>query len=93
MTRRAPYRTSLAVAALCLAAALAVRVAGQTPVPFPGLLDEHPAIQYGLRPPTDKVARLNAALAGGSTRPKVGKSAAQQEIEGDIQALGSAPQD
>ena len=66
MTCRPRFRTSLTLAALCLAAAMAVRVAGQTPVPFPGLLDEHPAIQYGLRPPTDKVARLNAALADGT---------------------------
>ena len=53
MTRWPPFRTSLAVAASCLAAAMAVRVTGQAPTPFPGLLDEHPAIQYGLRPTTD----------------------------------------
>jgi hypothetical protein len=33
--------------------------------PYPGVLDEHPAIQYALRPTHDPVARLSAALAGG----------------------------
>lgn len=30
-----------------------------------GVLDEHPAIEYAVRPPTDVVARLNARLAAG----------------------------
>src|SRR5438067_13021607 len=31
-----------------------------------GVLDEHPSIQYATRSPTDPVATLNRALAGGS---------------------------
>jgi hypothetical protein len=67
MTRRPRIRTALAMATACLAASLAVHAVGQAPPPFPGLLDEHPAIQYGLRPTTDRVARLNAALANGTS--------------------------
>ena len=36
---------------------------GQAPAPFPGMLDEHPRIQYVQRPATDRVAALNQALA------------------------------
>jgi hypothetical protein len=51
------------------ALALAVSVAAQDAAPaspFPGVLDEHPAIQYATRPTTDAVARLDAALRAGS---------------------------
>src|SRR5580765_1130686 len=37
----------------------------QKPAPFPGVLDEHPAIQYALRPAHDRVARLSALLTAG----------------------------
>lgn len=40
----------------------------QVPVPFPGTLDEHPAIQYETRPVMDAVGRLDAQLAAGSLR-------------------------
>jgi hypothetical protein len=56
----------LAVAATVLAASLAVRASGQARAPFPGLLDEHPAIQYASRPLHDPVARLNEALRAGT---------------------------
>jgi hypothetical protein len=37
----------------------------QKPAPFPGVLDEHPSIQYALRPAHDRVARLSALLTAG----------------------------
>lgn len=40
-------------------------IAGQTPEPRAGVLDEDPAIQYATRPTTDRVARLNEAIASG----------------------------
>jgi len=58
----------LAIAATVLTASLAVRASGQAPAPFPGLLDEHPAIQYASRPLSDPVARLNEALRAGARR-------------------------
>ena len=39
---------------------------GDAQQPFPGVLDEHPSIQYAVRPPTDRIARLNDALARGA---------------------------
>lgn len=55
-------RVAMALATAGLAASLAVGVAGQTAAPYPGVLDEHPAIQYETRPTSDPVARLNDAL-------------------------------
>jgi hypothetical protein len=37
----------------------------QRPAPFPGTLDEHPAIGYAVRPATDRVSRLNEDLLAG----------------------------
>lgn len=37
-----------------------------TPTPFPGVLDEHPAIQYATRPTRDRVSTLAAAVAAGT---------------------------
>jgi hypothetical protein len=54
------------VAAAGLTAALGVRVSSQAPAGYPGVLDEHPAIQYDTRPTHDPVARLNEALRGGT---------------------------
>src|SRR5688500_8094498 len=34
-----------------------------SPAPFPGVLDEHPVIQYAQRPTHDRISRLNSALA------------------------------
>ena len=38
----------------------------QSRQPFPGVLDEHPAIQYATREPQDRVARLSDDVARGS---------------------------
>ena len=65
MTARA-VRVATAVSAVGMLTSLAVRVASQAPMPFPGLLDEHPVIQYAAKPTRDPVTRLNAALADGS---------------------------
>ncbi len=48
-----------------MAAASGVLTAGQRPASFTGVLDEHPSIQYATRPTTDRVAKLNEALAHG----------------------------
>jgi hypothetical protein len=58
-------RVAMALAVAALAASLSVRANGQPPAPYPGVLDEHPAIQYDTRPTHDPVARLNEALRGG----------------------------
>lgn len=43
----------------------------QKRVPYPGVLDEHPVIQYALRPVHDRVARLSGSLTAGQvTLPK-----------------------
>ena len=52
------------VAALAIVVATSVLAYAQSS-PWPGVLDEHPAIQYAIRPTTDRVAALNKALAGG----------------------------
>jgi hypothetical protein len=71
--RAAPW---LGVSALALAAAISSRLAGQAPAPFPGTLDDHPAIRYQERPAADRVARLNEDLVAGrqtlAPEPKTG---------------------
>jgi hypothetical protein len=62
---------SVAVAGVLLIATLVYAAAngqGTRPPqePFVGVLDEHPAIRYAAAPVTDRVARLNQALAAGS---------------------------
>ncbi len=56
-------RLLASAAALAMAIADGALTSGQTREPWPGVLDEHPAIQYAVRPTTDRVAKLNAALA------------------------------
>ena len=63
-----PTGVAIALATAGLAASLAARAAGQTAAPYPGVLDEHPAIQYDTRPTNDPVARLNDALRSASRR-------------------------
>ena len=58
-------RVAMALAVAAFAASLSVRASGRQPAPYPGVLDEHPAIQYDTRPTRDPVARLNEALRGG----------------------------
>jgi hypothetical protein len=65
MTART-VRIALALATAGLATSLAVRAAGQPAAGYPGVLDEHPAIQYDTRPTNDPVARLNDALRRGA---------------------------
>jgi hypothetical protein len=61
---RVRWRGRLLTPALALGVAIAggASTSGQKPEPQPGVLDEHPAIQYASRPTTDRVARLNDAL-------------------------------
>lgn len=66
---RRPGRLALALgAAFSFALAGAASSAGQSTASFPGTLDEHPAIGYADRPPTDRVARLRDAVAAGGVR-------------------------
>src|SRR5260221_14217948 len=62
MGRGAPL---VSAAALYVVSASSALTAGQKPAPMPGVLHEHPAIQYISRPTTDRVANLNQALAAG----------------------------
>jgi hypothetical protein len=48
-----------------MAAASGVLAAGQLSETWKGVLDEHPSIQYATRATTDRVAKLNQALAQG----------------------------
>ena len=64
---------AIAWAALLLIAALGYVSASPQPptpqplnAPFPGVLDEHPAIRYAERPATDAVAQLAAAVSSGT---------------------------
>lgn len=60
------FRGLVATAAmLVLAIAGNALTSGQQPDPRTGVLDEHPAIQYALRPTSDRVAALGRAIAGG----------------------------
>ena len=67
---RAPASGHLLAGAACtlLLALAAAWPTAQARQPFPGTLDEHPAIQYETRPTTDAVARLDARLAAGEAR-------------------------
>jgi len=58
-------RMSFGTAVLAFAVALSAAVRGQVPAPFPGTLDDHPAIRYSDRTPSDRVARLNDELIAG----------------------------
>jgi hypothetical protein len=51
----------VAVTAMTVATGSADRQQG-TPAPFPGVLDEHPVIEYAERPTHDRISRLNRAL-------------------------------
>jgi hypothetical protein len=53
-----------AIAALGIAVASAV-APGRAQDGWPGVLDEHPSIQYATRPTTDPIARLNRTLTDG----------------------------
>jgi hypothetical protein len=55
-------------AALGIAVAGSVMTSGQKPEPSAGVLDEHPSIQYAVRPTTDRVAKLGRALNHGERK-------------------------
>src|SRR5712692_5236186 len=52
-------------AALGLSVANSASTSGQRQEPWAGVLDEHPGIQYAIRPTTDRVAKLNQAITQG----------------------------
>jgi hypothetical protein len=62
---RRSLATAAAVAVICATTVLAL---GQTREAWPGVLYEHPAIQYAFRPTTDRIAKLNETLSA-SGRP------------------------
>src|SRR5258706_13156230 len=53
-------RLATAAVVVCVTGVL---TAGQVRDAWKGVLDEHPSIQYAIRPTTDRVAKLNQALA------------------------------
>jgi hypothetical protein len=86
------WRGGLVVGAAIFAAAVAASAWSPSQVgpAFPGLLHEHPSIQYATRPTFDRVARLNTALAEGA------KSLARDPQTGYLRpvldALGVSPE-
>jgi len=63
MTGRRRGLLLVSVVAAGIAIAGGVSTSGQKGAAWPGVLDEHPAIQYAIRPTTDRVAALSQALA------------------------------
>jgi len=59
-------RAALFAIVLACAVATASATSSQAREDWHGVLDQHPAIQYATRAPTDRVTTLNQALAGGS---------------------------
>jgi hypothetical protein len=74
-------RVALALAVVGVAASLSVRANGQPAASYPGVLDEHPAIQYDTRPTRDPVARLNEGLRNG------GRSLAHDDNVGYLRSV------
>lgn len=58
-------RLLVSAAALSMAIANSALTSGQKQQPWAGVLDEHPSIQYAIRPTTDRVAKLNRAFTQG----------------------------
>jgi hypothetical protein len=56
------------LAAVGIALATSALVSTQAQEPWPGVLDEHPKIQYAIRPTTDRVAALNQSLVASGRR-------------------------
>src|SRR5215212_5729536 len=71
---------------LGMAIATGVLAHGQSSRPWPGVLDEHPSIQYGIRPTTDRIALLNTALAAG--RRPLEQDAKTGYLRSVLEALG-----
>jgi hypothetical protein len=57
---------ALIVAVIHASSAASGAAVPQVKEPFPGILDEHPAIRYAERPARDRVARLSSAIAQGT---------------------------
>jgi hypothetical protein len=55
-------RLLVSVAALSMAIAHSALTSAQKQQPWAGVLDEHPIIQYAIRPSTDRMAKLNRAF-------------------------------
>jgi hypothetical protein len=72
--------------ALGLSLVAGTRPSGQMPAAFPGMLDEHPAIQYATRPTSDRVAKLDDALRNGSR--SLGRDAQTGYLRAVLRALG-----
>jgi hypothetical protein len=86
---------AVSAAALLVVAALTYAVAAdsavpQAPGPFPGILDEHPAIQYATRPASDRVAALARALDEGRTTLSYREPAGY--LNAVLHALGISPE-
>ena len=65
MSRTWCGRLLVSAAALGMALANSPLTSGQKQEGGAGVLDEHPSIQYAIRPTTDRVAKLNQALTQG----------------------------
>src|SRR5262245_13803745 len=65
MPERGVRRSLASAAAVAVTCATTVLTLGQTRDALQGALDEHPAIQYGTRPTTDRIAKLNETLSTG----------------------------
>jgi hypothetical protein len=74
-------------AALAIVAATSVLAYAQDSQ-WPGVLDEHPAIQYAIRPTTDRVAALNKAIAIGDRQLR--RDAQSGYLRSVLDALGVA---
>jgi len=73
--------TGVVVMAAIVDVALA---SGRQQAPWVGVLEEHPAIQYASRPTTDRVAKLNQALAQhGLSRQSAEGAAADRSFQRD----------
>ena len=79
------FRMASGIAASAIAATFAAAAHGQRAEPQPGVLDEHPAIQYRFRPTTDRVLKLSQAIAAGQT---LARDPQTGYLRGVLDALG-----
>ena len=83
---RGTWTRLLSVSAAGLGLAIGGSVSSGQREPWPGVLDEHPAIQYATRPTTDRVARLQQSLAQGGG--SLSRDPATGYLLGVLNALG-----
>src|SRR6185436_5711442 len=62
MLERSGRRLIAIAAVLAAGATIGVLASGQAGVAWPGVLDEHPAIQWATRQPSDRIAKLAQSL-------------------------------